>query len=183
METRGKKLGAETTYFMMSADPTRVAKFLDLAFDTYEKGDLVLFNAEIAGPGGYYTQLERTLSIGAPTKEAEAAYAVCLEAERRALYQLRPGRKAKDVYRVIVEPIEESGQQDGLHPGHAQGLDIFERPLIDQKEDAVLSAGMIIVLHPHVLLASGGGVWIGDTFLVTNEGPEPLQSSVREQPR
>ncbi len=175
-----KKLGAETTYFMMSADPHPVAKFLDLAFDTYEKGDLVLFNAEIAGPGGYYTQLERTLSIGAPTKEAEAAYAVCLEAERRALSQLRPGRKAKDVYRVIVESIEESGHRMGLHPGHAQGLDIFERPLIDQKEEAVLSAGMIIVLHPHVLLTSGGGVWIGDTFLVTNEGPEPLQSSVRE---
>ncbi len=175
-----KQRGAETTYFMMSADPHPVAKFLDLAFDTYERGDLVLFNAEIAGPGGYYTQLERTLSIGAPTKEAEAAYAVCLEAERRALSQLRPGRKAKDVYRVIVESIEESGHKMGLHPGHAQGLDIFERPLIDLKEEAVLSAGMIIVLHPHVLLTSGGGVWIGDTFVVTNEGPEPLQTSVRE---
>ena len=175
-----KRRGAETTYFMMSADPHPVAKFLDLAFDTYEKGDLVLFNAEIAGPGGYYTQLERTLSIGAPTKEAEAAYAACLEAERRALSQLRPGRKAKDVYRVIVESIEESGHKMGLHPGHSQGLDIFEEAPYRLKEEAVLSAGMIIVLHPHVLLPSGGGVWIGETFLVTNEGPEPLQTSVRE---
>ena len=62
-----KQLGAENTYFMMSADPKPIAKFLDLAFDTYERGDLVLFNAEIAGPGGYYTQLERTISLGPPT--------------------------------------------------------------------------------------------------------------------
>ena len=41
-----KQHGAETTYFMMSADPHPLAKFLDLAFDTYEKGDLVLFNVE-----------------------------------------------------------------------------------------------------------------------------------------
>lgn len=31
-----KQLGAEATYFMMSADPKPVSKFLDMAFDTYE---------------------------------------------------------------------------------------------------------------------------------------------------
>ncbi|MFC2073205.1 aminopeptidase P family N-terminal domain-containing protein, partial [Chloroflexota bacterium] len=49
-----KRLGAENTYFMMSADPRPVPKFIDLAFDRYERGDLVLFNAEIAGRAGYY---------------------------------------------------------------------------------------------------------------------------------
>ena len=39
---------------------------------------------------------------------------------------------------------------------------------------------MIIVLHPHALLPSGGGVWIGETFVVTNDGPRPLQTSVRD---
>jgi Xaa-Pro aminopeptidase len=68
----------------------------------------------------------------------------------------------------------------GLHPGHSQGLDIFERPLIDANEETELAANMIIVLHPHLLLPSGGGVWIGETFLVTNEGPELLQTSGRE---
>jgi Xaa-Pro aminopeptidase len=174
-----KQRGAETTYFMMSADPHPLAKFLDLASDTYEKGDLVLFNAEIAGPGGYYTQLERTVSIGTPTSEAEAAYAVCLAAEKKALSLLRPGHKAKDVYRAIVSAIEDAGHNMGLHPGHSQGLDIFERPLIDANEEAELVANMIIVLHPHVLLPSGGGVWIGNTYLVTDNGPRPLQTSDR----
>jgi Xaa-Pro aminopeptidase len=174
-----KQLGAETTYFMMSADPKPIAKFLDLAFETYEQGDLVLFNAEIAGPGGYYTQLQRTLSVGTPTKEAEAAYAVCVDALNKGAALLRQGQKARDVYWAIVRSIEEAGYKMGLHPGHSQGLDIFERPLIDEKESAELSAGMIIVLHPHVLMPGGGGVWIGDTFVVTNDGPLPLQKSDR----
>jgi len=175
-----KQRGAENTYFMMAADPRPVSKFLDLACDTYEPGDLVLFNAEVAGPGGYYTQLERTLSIGTPTKEAEGAYSVCLEALNEGTPLLRPGQKARDVYRAIAGAIQDAGYHMGLHPGHSQGLDIFERPLIDEKEETELSAGMIIVLHPHVLLPSGGGVWVGETFLVTNEGPDPLQKSPRD---
>ena len=175
-----KQLGAENTYFMMAADPKPVSKFLDLAFDTYESGDLVLFNAEVAGPGGYYTQLERTLSVGKPAKEAEAAYAVCLEALDAGALLLRPGQRARDVYRAIVRSIEDTGYKMGLHPGHSQGLDIFERPIINEKEDAVLATGMVIVIHPHVLLLEGGGIWIGETFVVTNDGPRRLQTSTRD---
>jgi Xaa-Pro aminopeptidase len=175
-----KQLGAENTYFMMAADPKPVSKFLDLAFDTYESGDLVLFNAEVAGPGGYYTQLERTLSVGKPAKEAEAVYAVCLEALNAGALLLRPGQRARDVYRAIVRSIEDTGYKMGLHPGHSQGLDIFERPLINEKEETVLAAGMVIVIHPHVLLPEGGGIWIGETFVVTNDGPRRLQTSTRD---
>jgi Xaa-Pro aminopeptidase len=175
-----KQLGAENTYFMMSADPKPVAKFLDLAFDVYERGDIILFNAEVQGPGGYYTQLERTLCLGKPTAEVETAYAACLAAEDGALALLLPGVKAKDVHRAIVAVIEESGHKMGLHPGHSQGLDIFERPLIDAKEEVAFAAGMVIVVHPHVLLPSGGGVWIGNTYVVTDGGPRPLQMSSRD---
>ena len=175
-----KRLGAENTYFMMSADPKPVPKFLDLACEKYKPGDLILFNAEIAGPGGYFTQLQRTLSIGSPTKEAESAYDVCLDALEKGISMLRPGNKANDVYRAIAGAIEGAGFRMGLHPGHSQGLDIFERPLIDPKEEAELDAGMVIVLHPHVLMPSGGGVWIGETFAVTHEDPRPLQKSGRE---
>jgi Xaa-Pro aminopeptidase len=174
-----KQRGAETTYFMMSADPHPVAKFLDLASDTYQEGDIVLFNVEVQGPGGYYTQLERTFYLGKPTKEVEAAYAACLAVQDKAKALLRPGTKARDIFRTIVMEIEESGHKMGLHPGHSQGLDIFERPLIDANEDVELQPNMIIVLHPHVLLPSGGGVWIGETFLVTEDGPVPLQTSDR----
>ena len=180
VESIVKQRGAENTYFMMSADPKPLAKFLDLAFGTYKRGDLIIFNAEISGPGGYFTQLERTLSIGPASKQAEAAYSVCVKALEAGTALLRPGQTARSVYRAIRASIENGGYKMGLHPGHSQGLDIFERPAIDEKEEAQLEAGMIIVLHPHVLLPEGGGVWIGETFLVTNDGPYALHKSSRE---
>ena len=49
----------------------------------------------------------------------------------------------------------------------------------DAHEEVELAPNMIIVLHPHVLLPSGGGLWIGETFLVTGDGPVPLQTADR----
>src|SRR4030042_4114187 len=108
-----KQLGAENMYFSMAADPKPVSKFLDLAFDTYESVDLVLFNAEVAGPGGYYTQLERTLSLGKPPKEAEAAYAVCINALEAGGSLLRPGRRATGVFLGVLGVVEEAGGERG----------------------------------------------------------------------
>jgi len=175
-----KRYGAENTYFMMAADPNPVPKFIDLAFDHYEKGDLVLFNAEIAGPGGYWTQIERTLSLGRPSEEAVSAFSVCIAALEAAEASLRPGQSSIGVYAAIRSTIEQGGHRMGLHPGHSQGLDIFERPIINGKDDVELKPGMVIVLHPHVLMPSGGGVWICETYVVTPEGYRRLHKSSRD---
>lgn len=175
-----KRLGAENTYFMMAADPKPVPKFIDLAYDYYKKGDLVLFNAEIAGPGGYFAQMVRTLSIGRPSEEAEGAYAACLAALEAGETLLSPGRRTIEVYQAILGTIEQAGYRMGLHPGHSQGLDIFERPMLDGKDDVELKEGMIIILHPHVLMPSGGGLWVGETFVITLEGYRRLNKSNRD---
>jgi Xaa-Pro aminopeptidase len=164
-----KRFGAENTYFMMAADPKPVPKFIDMAYDSYQKGDLILFNAEIAGPGGYFTQIVRTLSLGSPSGEAQEAFATCVEALRSGEALLKPGQRTVEVYKTIRSTIENAGYKMGLHPGHSQGLDIFERPMIDGKDDVELKEGMVIVLHPHVLMPSGGGIWMGETFVITSE--------------
>jgi Xaa-Pro aminopeptidase len=174
-----KRLGAENTYFMMAADPKPIAKFLDLAYDHYEKGDLIFFNAEIAGPAGYYSQLVRSLSLGSPPEEAKKAAEVCVKTLEAAEGFLRPGSTTIEVYKTIRNTIENSGHQMGLHPGHSQGLDIFERPLIDGKEAVELKEGMVMIIHPHVLMPSGGGMWMGETFAITPNGCLRLNRSER----
>jgi Xaa-Pro aminopeptidase len=175
-----KRFGAENTYYMMAADPKPVPKFIDMAFDHYQKGDLVLFNAEIAGPAGYWTQLERTLSLGKPSDEAISAFSACIAALEASESLLKPGQNCIGLYKAIVGTIEQAGHRMGLHPGHSQGLDIFERPLINDREDVELESGMVIVLHPHVLMPSGGGVWICETYVVTAEGYRRLHKSSRD---
>jgi Xaa-Pro aminopeptidase len=175
-----KRLGAETTYFMMAADPKPVVKFLDLACEHYEKGDLVIFNAEIAGPAGYYSQLVRTLSLGQPSQEARKAWEVSLRALEAAERLLRPGTTTMELYKAIRDSIEESGRRMAHDPGHSQGLDAFERPFLNGKEDIVLKEGMVIIIHPHVRMLTGGGIWIGETFVVTSNGCLRLNNSERD---
>ena len=174
-----KQAGAETTYFMMGAGPNPILRFMDMATHRYESGDLVLFNAEISGPGGYFTQLVRSLSLGKPRAEVEKAFGVATEALDAGEALLKLGGGTMSVYQAIRSTLEKSGYSLNLHPGHSQGLDIFERPIIDGKEDVELRPGMIIILHPYVDLPSGGGAWIGETFLITETGPQRLHESSR----
>lgn len=174
-----KQAGAETTYFMMGAGSNPILRFMDMATHRYEKGDVVLFNAEIGGPGGYFTQLVRTLSLGRSRAEVEKAFAAASAALEAGESLLKPGGGTMAVYQAIRNTLEKAGYALNLHPGHSQGLDIFERPIIDGKEDVELRPGMIIILHPYVDLPTGGGAWIGETFLVTDREPERLHRSPR----
>ena len=75
--------------------------------------------------------------------------------------------------------VKKTGYETGLHPGHSQGLDIFERPLINNDEKTELKENMVIVIHPHILLPRGGGIFMGDTFVITSNGCERLHKSKR----
>jgi Xaa-Pro aminopeptidase len=174
-----KQAGAENTYFMMGAGSNPILRFMDMATHRYEKGDLVLFNAEIGGPGGYFSQLVRSLSLGPPRAEVEKSYRVASAALDAAEALLKPGTGTNTIYQTIRDAFQKEGYQLNLHPGHSQGLDIFERPIIDGKENVELQPGMVIILHPYVDLPSGGGAWVGETFLITGSGHERLHRSTR----
>ncbi|MBI4464703.1 MAG: M24 family metallopeptidase, partial [Acidobacteria bacterium] len=174
-----KLAGAETTYFMTGCGPNPVLKFMDMATERYQQGDVVLFNAEIAGPGGYFTQLVRTVSLGPPRPEVQQAFRAATGALEAAEALLKPGVQASTVYQAVRTTLEEAGYSLNLHPGHSQGLDIFERPLLDGKDNAELLPGMIVVVHPLANMASGGGVWVGETFVITETGAQRLHRSSR----
>jgi len=175
-----RKNGAENTYFMMATDPAPVPKFIDMASETYNPGDVILFNAEIAGPGGYYSQVVRSGCVGKAPQEVRSVFGVCREALEAGEKILKPGVTTRQVFDVVDGVIKKSKYKRGLHIGHAQGLDIFEKPLVDETDETVLKPGMIMVLHPHVELPAGGGMWSGETFLITAGGNMPLHKSGRE---
>jgi Xaa-Pro dipeptidase len=172
--------GAECTFYTMAAGHEPFQKYHDMAYETYAAGDLVFFNTEAAGPGGYFTQLARTLSFGEPSEEVKKAYGHLLEAFDAGIDMLRPGRKTCDVYNAIVDVATEGGYKLSQHPGHSQGLDIFEPPIISAHDSTVLQPGMMIVLHPRFRTPSGRQVWIGESFMVTDGACQRLHKSSRE---
>jgi Xaa-Pro aminopeptidase len=172
--------GAECTFYTMAAGHEPFQKYHDMAYETYAPGDLVFFNTEAAGPGGYFTQLARTLSFGEPSDEIKKAYSHLLEAFDAGIHSLRPGRKCCDVYNAIVDVSAARGYKLSQHPGHSQGLDIFEPPIISAHDTTELQSGMMIVLHPRFRTPSGRQVWIGESFIVRDGGSERLHKSSRD---
>ena len=112
--------------------------------------------------------------------EAREAAEVCAQTLETVEGMLEPGISTLDVFNRIIKRVQGSSFKMGLHPGHSQGLDIFERPLISATEDVALKENMVLVIHPHVLLPSGGGMWMGDMFVITSNGCRRLQKAARE---
>ncbi len=56
-----------------------------------KEGDLVICDATVAGPGGYYSDFARTFSRGAPTAETKQRYKEAYHSLQEAI-QLRPPR-------------------------------------------------------------------------------------------
>jgi Xaa-Pro aminopeptidase len=79
-----------------------------------------------------------------------------------------------------VDVAAARGYKLSQHPGHSQGLDIFEPPIISAHDSTVLQSGMMIVLHPRFRTPSGRQVWIGESFLVRDSGCERLHKSSRD---
>ena len=55
------------------------------------EGDLVICDATVAGPGGYYSDFARTFSRGEPTLQSRARYREAYESLQVALPLIKPG--------------------------------------------------------------------------------------------
>jgi Xaa-Pro aminopeptidase len=79
-----QRMGCEASFFTLASGHEPLQKYRDLAFRIYEPNDLVFFNTEAIGPGGYFTQLSRTLILGKPDDEVKKCYDAVVEAEKAA---------------------------------------------------------------------------------------------------
>jgi len=164
--------GCEYTFFTLASGHEPLQKYRDLAYRAYEPGDLIFYNSEPVGPGGYHSQFARTLIIGDPDKEILDTYAAVVEAEEAGEKMLVPGKRACDVFNAIKEVADRKGYKIAQHPGHGQGYDMVEPPVISEHVTAELKADMVIILHPRFQTPSGRKLWISDTYIINKSGLE-----------
>ena len=123
---------------------------------------------------GYYTQLTVVTPLGEPTAKMKEFLNVGVAAHKAGVALLKPGNKASDVANVMKNYIEQAGYAYPYRGGHSMGHDLDEPPAIVPEDQTILKPGMTIVIHPCVMDANGDGVFIGDSYLVTETGAEPL---------
>jgi Xaa-Pro aminopeptidase len=174
VDRRLVKEGAEDIFHLISSKPGNLFPYAP-SDRAIEKGDHVIFNTELSGPGGYWIQMVRTTFVGKPKANVEGMYDILIEIGSALSGQLRPGKKASDVAEWVRHQIIGAGFEIGVNFGHCLGLDVVERPLVHLKETAVLAPGMVITVHPQLVSKNRDAtVWLADTYLIKEGDAEVL---------
>jgi len=142
----------------------------------------VLVDWGASSHSGYKSDLTRILVTGKISPKLARIYRVVLNAQRRGIDAIRPGRRAVDVDAAARRSIERAGfgKNFGHGLGHGIGLDIHEGPRLAPASKDVLRPGMVLTIEPGVYLPGWGGVRIEDDVLVTEDGCEVLTSVGKE---
>ncbi len=139
-------------------------------------GDLVTIDWG-ANIGGYNSDITRTVGIGRITPDQQAVYETVLEAQRRAIAAIRPGKTGKEVDAVAREFLTERGYGEAFSHGlgHALGRQVHDGlGFSSRAAEYVLKPGMVLTVEPGVYLENWGGVRIEEDVLVTSDGCEIL---------
>lgn len=168
------RLGAEQGIFLGSSSPRGTAAVFrppHMQGRTIEAGDVFALLVETNGPGGYYTEIGRTFSLGNPTSELVAAVQNAVDAQAYSLERLRPGTSSSDVAAANDAFMAKLGRppERRLYC-HGQGYDMVERPLIRANEDMIMFEDMSIVVHPGYITEAVNAL-VCDNYLIGSEGP------------
>jgi Xaa-Pro aminopeptidase len=142
------------------------------------EGDLVICDATVAGPGGYYSDFARTFSRGEPATASQARYREAYESLQAALPLIKPGPCTELFARFGKHS---AARLPGLDGFHGVGLCIYEAPWLrggDPEEYQVtLEENMIIALEinhnpvklEHLLRVKDNGVEILSNYQLDPE--------------
>lgn len=126
--------------------------------------------------GGYCSDLTRVVFVGNMRRDIGDVYSIVLEAQRRAIAAIKPGRRMCDVDAVAREHITKAGFGDAFNHGlgHGLGLSVHEAPSLSWRSKEKLAAGMVVTVEPGIYLPGAFGIRIEDDVLVTPTGRRVL---------
>jgi Xaa-Pro dipeptidase len=143
-----------------------------------KEGDLVICDATVAGPGGYYSDFARTFSHGAPTAATKQRYKEAHRSLQEAVNLVRPG-PCTEAFRRFGKGA--SARLPGFDGFHGVGLCIYESPWLrggdPEKYMISLEENMIVALEinhypvklEHLLRVTHDGVEILSHYPVDPE--------------
>jgi Xaa-Pro aminopeptidase len=166
--------GSEAGFLLCGAgpigEPTRIAR-VHHQNRMLREGDVLSLLIEVDGPGGLYTELGRTCTVGPAPARIKEELEFTLLAQRFTVERLLPGTPCVEVFEAYNEFMREHGrpEEQRVH-AHGQGYDLVERPLIRHDETMMIRAGMNFACHPTYMI-DGFQSWICDNWLIGPDGP------------
>ncbi len=170
----GRLLGSEQGLFLGNSAPLGVRSGFA---DRYQQGrvlkpgDHFTILIENNGPGGFYTELARTMVFGKATQQLRDGFAAMMAAQEHTLSLIKPGASCRDIAAAHDEYMRSRNLPPELRLYcHGQGYDLVERPLVRSDETMTLAAGMNLAVHPGYETDALFAV-ICDNYLVEANGP------------
>jgi Xaa-Pro aminopeptidase len=170
----GRLLGSEQGLFLGSSAPLgQASRFVDRHMQgrVLRQGEHFSLLIENSGPGGFYTEIARTIVLGKASNELIDGFESMKEAQAHTLGLLKPGTACAEV----AAKHDDYMRRHGLPPelrlyAHGQGYDLVERPLIRADETMAIEETMNLAAHPGYETPSIFAV-ICDNYLIGPDGP------------
>jgi Xaa-Pro aminopeptidase len=146
-----------------------------------EKGTLVTVDWG-ARVDGYYSDCTRTFSTGGLPAQLREIYELTLEAQQRAVANIKAGMTGVEADALAREPITDAGYGEnfGHGLGHGVGMMVHEAPRLSTESTDVLENGHCVTIEPGIYLPGVGGVRIEDLAIVRDDGVDVLTSFPKE---
>lgn len=171
--------GAEAQSFQVlgAGDNTRITHHRAGDY-VLKSGDLMRTDFGGVFPGGYLSDLGRTVVVGKPSQKQLDTYRFIYDELDRMISELKPGVTFKELFFAHKSRWEAHGwAMPRPHIGHNIGIGIHEHPLIRPGDDSPLQPGMVICVEPAQTLPDLGRYHMEDTVLVTEGEPKVLSRS------
>jgi Xaa-Pro dipeptidase len=131
---------------------------------------------------GYRSDIGRSFTLGEAPARYRETYEAVKSGQSHAISLLRPGARARDVFRETVEHVRAAGLTSYRrhHVGHAIGLEFYDVPTLDARSDVVIEPGMVFEVETPYYELGFGAAFVEDTVLVEPTGARLLTELDRE---
>lgn len=135
---------------------------------------------------GYHTDKTQLYWAGKPKDipdVARRAHDACIEIQRHVSERMMPGAIPSQIFGEAIAMADKAGFAEGFMAlgsskvpfvGHGIGLAVDEYPVLANKFDAPLEAGMVMAVEPKIGIAGLGMVGVENTFEITGAGARCL---------
>ena len=183
-----RQAGAEEFWrtYVSSGPRTNIAHGLPTT-RKLEIGDLVMIDIHPI-VNGYSADICRTVCVGRPTAEQQAAYDLYLKAQQTTIGKIKAGIGMVELESTLHGILKDAGHGDHVFgpPIHGVGIEFEESPLPPghaffhgEKEPPPLPANVVISVGNCGLYVGPWGVRVEDTNLIGADGPTTLTSYPR----
>lgn len=184
-----RQAGAEGFWrtYVSSGPRTNIAHGLPTS-STVQIGDLVMIDIHPI-VNGYSADICRTVCVGKPTAEQQAAYDVYLNAQQATIVNVKAGVGMEELEQTLHNVMKEAGHDKHVFgpPLHGVGIEFEEAPLPPghaffhgEKAAPPLPAHVVVAVGNCGLYTGPWGVRVEDTVIVGADGPEVLTGYPRQ---